>query len=115
MVLTNLLYDTAVWPNLNKHATTIVISVSILASIALSAVVVKEIDRTRGLDANYRKYEIQLQRDEIDRKKEEERTRPRTAVFIGDSYSSGAGASDPSLDFVTRFSRDNNLIEYNFA
>ena len=39
----------------------------------------------------------------------------KTAIFLGDSYAAGAGASNPSKRFTTIFSQINNLLEINLA
>lgn len=56
---------------------------------------------------------------ELSRIQEESRERERnsfkTALFLGDSYTAGAGASRPSNRFTTIFSRMNKLKEVNLA
>lgn len=98
----------------SKSSAVLIISV-MCASIAITALFVRNHNSKSELEVKYKKYQNILQEDEKARKIEEELSRPRTAVFIGDSYTAGAGASTRNLNFVTLFSKNNNLLPLNFG
>jgi len=99
-----------------KTRSSAILIISIMfASIAVTALIVRNNNIKSELEVNYEKYQNLLQEDEKSRKKEEEFSRPKTAVFIGDSYTAGAGASSPALNFVTLFSKNNDLLPFNLG